>query len=291
VKDFLGRLMELSVLAFAVTSMLSVGLAYSVRQIIGPLRRAHAVIRACLANFILVPLLAYIVTQLIPGLEHPMKIGLFLIATAAGAPFLIKLVQVANGDVALSAALLVLLLAVTIVYMPIVVPLLLPGAEVSALAIATPLALTMLFPLAIGHFVKAKVPDWANRLQPIARKLSTIALVLLLLSTLLANLDAIIGMLGEGAILAALLVIGGAYFIGYFLATTAPARTVLSLGTAQRNIAAATVVASRGFDDPNVVVMVVVASLVGMILLFPIAWMLRRRAAKHAEAEPRPREA
>jgi BASS family bile acid:Na+ symporter len=291
VKDFFARLMDISVLVFAITSMLSVGFAYSAQQIIGPLRRAHAVMRALIANFMLVPLLAYIVAQLIPGLEHPMKIGLFLVATAAGAPFLVKPVQTADGDVALSAALLVLLLAVTIVYMPIVVPLLLPGTKVSSLAIARPLVLTMLLPLAIGHLVKARAPDWAKRLQSIAGKISTVTLVLLLLSALLANLDAIIGILGEGAILAALLVIGGAFFIGFFLATTAPARTVLGLGTAQRNIAAATVVATQGFDDPKVVVMVVVVSLAGMILLFPIAWMLRRRAAKPVEAEPKPGDA
>ena len=45
----------------------------------------------------------------------------------------------------------------------------------------------------------------------------------------------------------------------------------MALGTAQRNIAAALVVAGQNFKDPNVVVMVVVVAIVGLLLLMPLA--------------------
>src|SRR5690606_30585684 len=134
---------------FAVTSMLSVGFGNTLQRILGPLRNVRGVVRAVVANFVLVPVLAFVVLQVIP-LELPRAIGLFLIASAAGAPFVIKLVEAAESDVSLSASLLVLLLPLTIVYMPVVVPLALPAAEVSAGAIATPLVITMLLPLAFG---------------------------------------------------------------------------------------------------------------------------------------------
>ena len=50
---------------------------------------------------------------------------------------------------------------------------------------------------------------------------------------------------------------------------------MLALATAQRNIAAALVVAS-GFDDPNVVVMVVVVAIVGLFVLMPLARALSK---------------
>src|SRR5690606_40199944 len=50
------------------------------------------------------------------------------------------------------------------------------------------------------------------------------------------------------------------------------ARWVVGLGTAQRNIAAAMVVAIDGFDSPDVLVMVVVFSVVSFAILFPLAW-------------------
>jgi BASS family bile acid:Na+ symporter len=45
----------------------------------------------------------------------------------------------------------------------------------------------------------------------------------------------------------------------------------VALGTGQRNIAAALVVASQSFNDAKVVVMVIVVVIVGLIVLMPRA--------------------
>lgn len=283
--DILSRLLNIATVVFAVSSMLSVGFSFTVRQIIGPLRNARLVIGALVANFVLVPLLAYAITQLL-SLGEAREVGLFLVASAAGAPFLIKLAQAAGEDVALAAGLLVLLVLVSIAYMPIVVPLALPDAEVSALSIATPLVLTMLLPLVLGLAVDALAPTWAARLQPIVGPASTIALVVLLVSTVLANFRGIAGVFGTGAILAALLFIGGAFAIGYLLGMTGRGtREELGLATAQRNVAAATVVATQSVDDPDTLVMVVITSVVAMVILFPLAGALRKRKETAAEAD------
>ena len=47
-------------------------------------------------------------------LSEGLSIGLFLFGTAAGAPFLPKLAQVAKGDTAFAVGLMVLLMVVTI---------------------------------------------------------------------------------------------------------------------------------------------------------------------------------
>jgi BASS family bile acid:Na+ symporter len=54
-------------------------------------------------------------------------------------------------------------------------------------------------------------------------------------------------------------------------------RRVMALGTGQRNIAAALVIASQSFSDPKVVVMVIVVAIVGLILLVPISRALANR--------------
>jgi len=51
----------------------------------------------------------------------------------------------------------------------------------------------------------------------------------------------------------------------------------MALGTAQRNFAAALVVATQSFEAPGVLVMAVVVSLVTMAVLFPVAKVLNRR--------------
>jgi BASS family bile acid:Na+ symporter len=52
---------------------------------------------------------------------------------------------------------------------------------------------------------------------------------------------------------------------------------VLALGTAQRNTAAALVVAAQNFTDANVVVMITVVMIVSFAMLMPLARMLARR--------------
>jgi predicted Na+-dependent transporter len=281
VQQILPKVLSASVVVFAVSSMLSVGFAYSYQEIVRPLRNAHAVFRAVIANFVLVPVFVLVVLQFLP-LSRSLQIGLLLVATGAGAPFLIKYAQAANLDIALSASLLVLLIITTMVYMPIVLPLILPHAKVSAAAIAHPLFWTMLLPLVVGHFVEVKFADWARRLLPVARKLSTFALIVIWLTTVLLNLNGILNLVGTGAFVGAVVVVGGAFLIGYAMGSSVRrTRGLMGFGTAQRNIAAATVVALKGFDDPDIFIMVVVTSLVSMVLLFPIAAIIRRRGQKN----------
>jgi predicted Na+-dependent transporter len=155
--DLIAALSNLAVQLFAVGSMASIGLRYSVEEIVGPLRNFWAVVLALVANFVAVPLLALGILQLIE-LDVAHAIGLVLVASAAGAPMIIKFTQIATGDVAFSAGLLVLLIVVSIGYMPLVVPLLAPGTEISPWTIAAPLVLTMLLPLAAGLMLKRLAP-------------------------------------------------------------------------------------------------------------------------------------
>ena len=84
--DILETLAQLSVLIFVIGSMMSMGLTLTLPQITAPLKNARLVILALVANFILVPALAYGITLLF-SLDEPIEIGLILLSTAAGAPF------------------------------------------------------------------------------------------------------------------------------------------------------------------------------------------------------------
>ena len=107
VQDFLGAIAGLSGVWFVITSMLAMGLSLSIPMIILPLKNLGLVALALLANFVLVPLLAYLILLVIP-LEESLEIGLIVLACAAGAPFLPKLVQGAKGNIAFGVGLMVL---------------------------------------------------------------------------------------------------------------------------------------------------------------------------------------
>jgi len=276
--EILQVLMNLSVLVFVITSMLAMGLNLTVRQIIAPLRDVKLVILALVANFVLVPILAYLILAVIK-LDQGLATGLILMATAAGAPFLPKLAQAGKGNMAFSVGLMVLLMIVTIIYMPLVLPLLLQGVEVNPLEIARSLILMMLIPLAVGLFVKARYESTAESLQPHMSQTSSVAIVILMVTGLILNWQTIIGVIGTGTIVAIVLFLLGALVIGYFMGgKDSGIRSVLGLGTAQRNLSAALVVAAQNFsDDPNVLTMILVAGLVGLVLLMVVGGELGKR--------------
>jgi len=275
--ELLLTLARLSVLVFVMGSMASMGLSLKIKQIVEPLKNFRLVVLALVANFILVPLVAYLITLLLPLEEH-LEIGLILLATAAGAPFLPKLAQAAKGNMAFSVGLMVLLMVVTIIYLPIVLPLLLSGVEVSPWEIAQSLIVMMLLPLAIGLFVKARYEEIAAQVQPTFAQASNIALLVLTVLGLVLNFREMIGLVGSFGILAGVVFIIVSVLIGYlFGGSDGSIKSVMGLGTGQRNISAALVVAGQNFGGEVITYLMVIA-VIGLVVLMPLAGELGKRA-------------
>jgi predicted Na+-dependent transporter len=100
--EFFDAIAKLSGFLFIVTSMLAMGMGLTIPMIIQPLKNVRLVVLALLANFVLVPLLAHVITLVLP-LEQSLKTGLSVLATAVGAPFLPKLSQAAKGNMPLAS--------------------------------------------------------------------------------------------------------------------------------------------------------------------------------------------
>ena len=83
--EFLTIIGQVSGMFGIVASMLATGLGLTVAQIVQPLRNVRLVALVLLANFVLVPLLAFGIMRIIP-LDELLKVVLIMVATAAGAP-------------------------------------------------------------------------------------------------------------------------------------------------------------------------------------------------------------
>src|SRR4051812_37484583 len=101
-QQVLVTLLSIAVPLFAVSSMLAIGMRYPIRDILEPLRHRRGVLLAIVVNFVLIPLLGWVIDEVV-NLDRSYEIGLILIASAAGAAFLVKLTQVARGDLAHAA--------------------------------------------------------------------------------------------------------------------------------------------------------------------------------------------
>jgi BASS family bile acid:Na+ symporter len=272
--ELLSKTVPLAMLVFVVSSMLAVGVSLTVGQILTPLRNGRLVSLALLANFVLMPLGAFAIARLL-RLDEPLGIALLLLGTAAGAPFLPKLASIAKSNLAFAVGLMVLLMVLTVAYMPLVLPLLLENVTVDPMKIARTLLLLMLFPLGVGLLVKARLGLLADKMRALLNRTSSISLALLIVLLLVTNVRNVIALFGTRGILASILFLLGGAAIGWLLGGPAfGTKGVLALGTAQRNIAAALVVGGKNFDDPKVLVMVVVVAVVGLLILMPLARML-----------------
>ena len=113
--------------------------------------------------------------------------------------------------------------------------------------------------------------------------ISNVSLILLILLITVANIDKVLQVFGTRGIRAGLLFLAIGFGIGWLLGgPAADTRRVMAFSTAQRNIAAALVVASQSFNDPKVVVMVIVVAIVGLIFLMPLSRAVATRGfAQH----------
>ena len=283
--EFLSKVIPLTILVFVVSSMLAVGLSLTVGEILAPLRNRRLVSLALLANFVLMPLAAFLIARLL-RLDQALGAALLLLGTAAGAPFLPKLAAVAKGSLAFAVGLMVMLMALTVGYMPLVLPLLLEGVSVDPSKIARSLVLLMLLPLVAGLAVRARYAVVAARTAPLLNRVSTLSLALLISLLLATNIRNIVALFGTRGVLASILFLVAAFATGWFLGGPNPdTRGVLALGTAQRNIAAALVVGGQNFSDPKVVVMVAVFAIVGLLVLMPLARVAAKRDRQEADAK------
>ncbi len=277
-KEIFEIAFNISIFTLVAGSMVTMGLSLTVSQIVEPFKNIRMVILSLIANFLIVPLFAFGIVWLLPVSEG-VRIGIILVSLGGGAPFIPMVVKTAKGRVAGAIGLMLLLLIVTIVFMPIAVPLIFSGTSVSSSAIAKSLIFSMLIPLLLALFVRAYFSDIAVRIQPFASIItnvgilvSVIAMVFLYTKTITSNIS---------VLPVIILFFLGSMAIGYLTGgKNRNARIILSVGTGLRNPPVTILVASNNFSNEPMAAMVpLLVIIVGISMLFPIAKKVAKKEA------------
>ena len=214
-------------------------------------------------------------TSVVP-LQPAHATGILLLGAAAGAPFLPKLAELSLRSTAYSVALMVLLMGGSIIFLPFALPLMIPGLSADPWAIARPLLVVMVIPLAIGFALALSKAAWVGCLLVVVRSVSNVTMVLLIVLVVALNFKTLLSMLGSFAIgaymLYLLIVIGIGYLIG---AIDRPTQNVFALGAGSRNIPACLVIAGTSLSDPAVTVMLIVAFVISFVGMLALARAMR----------------
>ena len=278
-------LFKLSVLIFVLTSMFGLGLSLLLKQVLEPLRNVSLVIRGLAANFIVMPILAFLIVRIL-GLGPEVATGLFILGVAAGAPMLAKYAEMAKGDLAFTLGLMVLLQVVTIIVAPLVLPLLLPDIQIGVLGMIRSLVMMMLLPLVAGLFVRARYESLATTLRPYMSHASSFTLMMQIVLGLVLGSGQLLGAIGTGVFLAGGLLTAGGLIAGYFLGgPRRETRVVLGVGTAQRNVSAAMLITVQNFAEPQIIITVLVGALLMMVINSIVAGEFGRLGETGAAAD------
>jgi len=237
--DLLMVLFKISLAIFMAGSLLEMGLRISLPDAFRGLRSVRFVAYALVWSFVICPALAYAITLVIP-LEAPYAIGLILLGMAPCAPFVPLMVDKAKGDLGFTAAFMVLASVGTVVCMPFTVPLLAKGLTASAWAIAKPLLIVVLLPMAVGVIIRRTADAFASKIMPLAKKAAGIAGALWAVLCLIIYGKGLLGVAGSFAVASQLLFFGVVFAATYWLGLGLPyeQKIVLSIGVTTRNLGA-----------------------------------------------------
>ena len=151
---------------------------------------------------------------------------------------------------AFAVGLMLILSIVTLIYMPLVLSIFLPGVSVNPTSIAVSLLVLIFLPLIIGTSVKSRYSKIAKTIQPTFNQISNIFIVIVVVLYLGLNYQDFLAVFGTGALIASLIFILAAFLIGYLLGGPSKnTKSVLGMGTAIRNSSAAFVVAVTNFSS------------------------------------------
>ncbi len=267
-------LLKFSMAVFVVSNLLEMGLKLKLEDAFRGLRNLRFMIYTLVWGFVIGPALAYAITLIIP-LEPPYALGLIFMGMAPSTSFLPLLVDKAKGDLGFTAAFMLTVSIVTIIFMPLAVPVLAKGITVNAWTIAKPLLLIVFLPMVIGILIRRWNIDRANKISPIVKKITSVFAWLMIILCIIEYGKGFVGVAGSFAVISQVIFFTvlstAAYWLSFGLKHEQ--RIILSIGMSTRNLGAALApLFSIASMDERAIIMVVLG--------LPLMVIFARLAAK-----------
>lgn len=233
----LATLLNLSTSVFMAGNLLGVGLTLRIGETFAGLRDFRFVGWGLFWGFVVAPALSVLLVRLL-HLDASYATGLMLVGLAPCAPFMPGAVERAKGSLSGAASFLLLATTVTLLFVPLAVPRLVPGLPVDAMAIAKPLVIYLLIPFALGLALRQFAPELAQALRPSVKGLTGLATLVMLVLCLSLFRGDIFATAGSRSLLALILLTASLLTLVWIGSRGLPAerRSVLALGVGTRNL-------------------------------------------------------
>ena len=278
---------DLTIQIFVVSTMLALGLQVPPERIARGLRDWRTLTRGSLLNLVIIPALGLLAASGL-DLTGEVRTGYLLIAFSPGAPYAVKLIAIARGEVASSVGLIITLQLAGVVSVPVLAHLFLAseaGLEYPQLFAA--IVLLQLVPLIVGLIGQGRkwigLPGTARAIEA----LSNASFAVLVALILIHDLPRVLRILEIPVLMAVVGLLLASLTTGAFLAGREPStRRSLALISAARKGGLALVIATSTFGgDADAVIMIVAYALIELVLLTTVAaWW--RASGRWATSRP-----
>ena len=251
--------------------MFALGLGLTSADFLRVIKQPKDFFVGAISQIILLPIIAFILVSIWP-ISPELAIGVMIIAAAPGGVTSNILTSFAKGDVALSVSLTAIISLLCVVTVPFIIvnSLNLLGfsnitQNISLINMAISMFLIVTVPVIIGMVFRKFVSNSALKFEPIAKKISMVLFIIVLLGAILAEKDNIVSYFADAGLITLILNIVMmivAFYVAQFLGTGNSQKKCIAIECGLQNGTLAIFVGTTLFDGGAYVIPAATYSLI-----------------------------
>jgi len=238
-----------------------------------------------ISQIILLPIVAFILVKVWP-ISPELAIGVMIIAAAPGGVTSNLLTSFAKGDVALSISLTAIISLLCVITIPFIVLTsidLLGGSsvnqDISLLDMSRDMFLIVTVPVILGMLFRKFIPKLTIKFEPIAKKISIVLFVLVLLGAIAAERENVASYFAQAGLITLLLnvlMMILAYFVAQFFASGVEQKKCITIECGLQNGTLAIFVATSIFGGGMYVIPAATYSLIMFATSLIFIYLVKR---------------
>ena len=265
--------------------MFALGLGLTGNDFLRVLKQPRDFFVGAFSQIILLPIIAFILVKIWP-IAPELAIGVMIIAAAPGGVTSNLLTSFAKGDVALSVSLTAIISLLCVITIPFIVltsvGLLADSSitqDISLIGMARDMFLIVTVPVILGMLFRRFVSGIASTFEPIAKKISTVLFVLVLLGAIAAERENVVSYFAQAGLITLVLnvvMMVVAYLVAQSLASGTKQKKCITIECGLQNGTLAIFVATSIFGGGMYVIPAATYSLIMFATSLIFVFLVRK---------------
>ena len=261
------------------------GLGLTGNDFLRVIRRPRDFFVGAFSQIILLPIIAFILVKIWP-IAPELAIGVMIIAAAPGGVTSNLLTSFAKGDVALSISLTAIISLLSVITIPFIVltavGLLADSSitqDISLIGMARDMFLIVTVPVILGLLFRRFASGIASTFEPIAKKISTVLFVLVLLGAIAAERENVVSYFAQAGLITLVLnvvMMVVAYLVAQSLASGTKQKKCITIECGLQNGTLAIFVATSIFGGGMYVIPAATYSLIMFVTSLIFVFLVRK---------------